>query len=79
MLGSDINSSEISSSLSDLDHFPSPSQIYKQDSSTLLYKSGAMIISAIYELVSQKQFSCTDFNTSVNAQMVEQQDSQNNR
>ena len=39
MLGSDIDSSEISSSLSDLDHLPSSLQTYKQDSSTLLYKS----------------------------------------
>ena len=48
-LGSDIDTSEISSSLSDLDHLPSPLQIYKQDSSTLtlLYKSKLMIIIAI--------------------------------
>ena len=47
MLGSDIDTSEISSSLSDLDHLPSPLQTYKQDSSTLLYKSKLMIIIAI--------------------------------
>ena len=47
MLGSDIDTSEISSSLSVLDHLPSPLQTYKQDSSTLLYKSKLMIIIAI--------------------------------
>ena len=47
MLGSDNDSTEISSSLSDLDHLPSSLQTYKQDSSTLLYKSQLMIISAI--------------------------------
>ena len=47
MLGSDIDTSEISSSLSYLDHLPSPLQTYKQDSSTLLYKSKLMIIIAI--------------------------------
>ena len=58
MLGSDIDSSEISSSLPDIDHFPSPLQIYKQDSSTLLYKSGFFL--PYKSRVSQKQFSCTD-------------------
>ena len=49
MLGSDIDSSEISSSLSDVDHLPSRLQNYKQESSTLLYKSGLIINSAIKE------------------------------
>ena len=47
MLGSDIDASKISSSLSYLDHLPSPLQAFKQDSSTLLYKSKLMIIIAI--------------------------------
>ena len=42
-----IDTSEISSSLSYPDHLPSPLQTYKQDSSTLLYKSKLMIIIAI--------------------------------